>query len=148
MRPLDGLVRTRTGSRCSRVGPAVMTMVLPRSRPPATSSRPAVARIVSGSLMRPGCSLGPSASGPASGPTKCQPRAASAFRVAWGAGGAYIASFMAGGARAPAARARDAGGRRAARRTASDLLAPPPHQPVLEPRPHQLVQGAGRELLL
>src|SRR2546422_1435438 len=39
-------------------------------------------------------------------------------------------------------------GRRVGRRTASDFLAPPPHQPVLEPRPHQLVQGARRELLL
>src|SRR5205814_215924 len=36
----------------------------------------------------------------------------------------------------------------AGRRTASALLAPPPDQPVLEPRPHQLVQGARGELLL
>src|SRR5256884_1340606 len=29
MRPLDGLVTTRTGSRCSRVGPAVTTTLFP-----------------------------------------------------------------------------------------------------------------------
>src|SRR5947199_401722 len=89
---------TRTGSRCSRVGPAVTTTVRPARRPPATSNRAAAARIASGSLMRPGRSLGPSASAPVSGPMKCQPRAASVFRLASVAGCAYIASFMAGAA--------------------------------------------------
>ena len=81
IRPLDGFVSTRTGSMCSRVGPAVTRTVFPRSRPPArsASSRSTATRIASGSLIRPGRSLGPSASGPVSGPTKCQPRAASAF---------------------------------------------------------------------
>src|SRR5207244_12646301 len=62
-------------------------------------SRSAAARIVSGSLIRPGRSLGPSASAPISGPTKCQPRAVSVLMFAVVAGFAYIASFMAGAAR-------------------------------------------------
>src|SRR6266550_4422799 len=98
MRPLDGLVTTRTGSRCSRVGPAVTTTLFPCHGARCNRSRSAAARIASGSLMRPGRSLGPSASGPVSGPTNCQPRPASIFRLVRVAGWAYIASFIAGAA--------------------------------------------------
>src|SRR5207247_404628 len=98
MRPLDGLVTTRTGSRCSRVGPAVTTTLFPCHGARRNRSRSAAARIASGSVMRPGRSLGPSARGPVSGPTNCQPRAASVFRLVRVAGWAYIASFIAGAA--------------------------------------------------
>ena len=57
--PLERLVTTRTGSIDSRVGPAVTTIRRPASLPPPRSTRAAWARIVSGSLMRPGRSRGP-----------------------------------------------------------------------------------------
>src|SRR5437867_2000963 len=56
---------TRTGSRCSRVGPAVTTTRFPDHllvEGLFPSKRSAAAKIASGSLMRPGRSLGPSAS--------------------------------------------------------------------------------------
>src|SRR5712664_1792276 len=106
MRPLEGLVTTRTGSRCSRVGPAVTSTCFPCHGARPSTRRVAAARMASGSLIRPGRSLGPSASGPASGPTKCQPRAASVATLARVAGWAYIASFMAGAARTGPVRAR------------------------------------------
>ncbi len=100
IRPLEGFVITRTGSRGSRVGPAVTTTRLPNHLLllVCPSSRSAAAKMTSGSLMRPGRSLGPSASAPISGPTKRQPRAVSAVIFAAVAGFAYIASFMAGAA--------------------------------------------------
>ena len=103
---------TRTGSRCSRVGPAVTTTLRPDQRlraPPLSrpaSRRSAAATIASGSLMRPGRSLGPSASGPASGPMNCQPRFASVFTLACVAGCAHIASFIAGAHNTGPVRAR------------------------------------------
>src|SRR5438067_2216082 len=128
MRPLDGFVSTRTGSRCSRVGPAVTTTRLPDhllvGLPwcAGPRRRSAATRIVSGSLIRPGRSLGPSARAPISGPTKCQPRSVRVLMFA------------------------DVAGR--GRRTASGfLLAPPPHQAVPEAAAHELVERARRKLL-
>src|SRR5256884_3414311 len=137
MRPLDGLVTTRTGSRCSRVGPAVTTTFFPCHGARCSSSRSAAARMASGSLIRPGRSLGPSARGPVSGPTRGPPRATSPFRLAPVPGWAHIASFIAGAARPGPGQRR-----------ASAFLAPPPHQLVREPAAHHLVQCARGELLL
>ncbi len=117
IRPLDGFVTTRTGSRCSRVGPAVTRTVLPRHGARASSSRSASAKIVSGSLMRPGRSLGPSANAPVSGPTNCQPRSPKILTLARVAGWAYMASFMAG--------ATSTGPLRASRRALSRSSAKP-----------------------
>ena len=120
MRPLEGLVSTRTGSKCSRVGPAVTTTRFPTHlpAPPAVvplaplaplvappSSRAAAAKIASASLMRPGRSLGPSARAPTSGPMKVHPRCVSVFTFSTVAGCAYIASFIAGAARTGPVRA-------------------------------------------
>src|SRR5438876_849350 len=129
MRPLDGLVITRTGSRCSRVGPAVTTTRLPDHLLllVCPNKRSAAARIASGSLIRPGRSLGPSARAPISGPTKCQPRCVSVAMFAAVAGFAYIASFIAGAA--------DTG------RSA------PPHQAVVEAAADELVERPRGELL-
>src|SRR5207245_2297316 len=70
------------------------------------SRRAAAASPASGSLIRPGRSLGPSASGPVSGPMKCHPRPASVFTLARVAAWAYMASFMAGAASTGPVRAR------------------------------------------
>src|SRR2546426_4523567 len=80
--------------------------------------------MTAGSLMRPGRSLGPSASGPMSGPTKCQPRSASVFTLARVAGWAYIASFMAGAASTGPGRTSSNGGRdrKSTRLNSSHLL--------------------------
>jgi hypothetical protein len=104
--PLERLVTTRTGSIDSRVGPAVTTIRRPASFPPPRSTRAAWARMVSGSLIRPGRSEGPSASAPISGPTIATPRARSRSRLAWVSGRAYISSFIAGATRTGAVRAR------------------------------------------
>src|SRR3989440_10545432 len=128
MRPLDGFVSTRTGSRCSRVGPAVTTTRLPDHLLvglrwyAGPRRRSAATRIVSGSLIRPGRSLGPSARAPISGPTKCQPRSVRVLMFADVAGFAYIASFMAGAARAGGHLA--GGGRAGGRATPIALPAP------------------------
>src|SRR5256885_6566717 len=93
MRPLDGLVTTRTGSRCSRVGPAVTTTLFPCHGARCSSSRSAAVRIASGSLIRPGRSLGPSANGPHSGATKDPTRPANPRTGERGQGEAYDPSL-------------------------------------------------------
>src|SRR3990172_2434371 len=114
MRPLDRLVMTRTGSSASRVGPAVTTTSFPHSRLwGPRSNRSTYARISSGSLMRPGSSLGPSASWPTAGPTMVQPRCRSVARFCWVAGWAYIRSFMAGAPPTRTGRAGRRGGNKA-----------------------------------
>src|SRR5207302_815669 len=150
MRPLDGFVTTRTGSRCSRVGPAVTTTFLPSHGARCSSSRAAAASTASGSLIRPGRSLGPSASGPVSGPTKCHPRPASVFTLARVAGWAYMASFMAGAASTAPVRARSSA---VSRSSASPRAARASRFAVAGPTinrsaAHQLVERAGGELLL
>ena len=97
MRPLERLVKVRTGSNCSRVGPAVTNTRFPDSRPSrARKLRSATATIASGSLMRPGRSLSPSASGPISGPIMLQPRCVRVWRLDWVDSCEYIWSFIAG----------------------------------------------------
>src|SRR2546426_1162697 len=155
MRPLDGLVITRTGSRCSRVGPAVTTTVRPCHRPAGASSRCAAARIVSGSLMEPCRSLGPShlaalrppvrlgfQSGEVEGPQwRRLPCPLAPSRLLPEAPGPACSSCNSRSRPTRRGR-RDGGG------AASDLLPPPPDELVLEMRLHELVERPGGELLL
>ena len=106
IRPLDRLVKTRTGSSPSLVGPAVTIIRLPESAPPgARIFRSAAATIASGSVIRPGRSDVPSARGPISGPTTNQPIPRMVSRFFCVAGCANISSFIAGATRTGAVRA-------------------------------------------
>src|SRR2546421_9345696 len=51
IRPLEGFVTTRTGSRCSRVGPAVTTTCFPNHGARRPSSRAAAASTAAGRLL-------------------------------------------------------------------------------------------------
>ena len=85
----------RTGSRCSRVGPAVISTRLPsrlRQRPSSSST---AATMASGSSMRPLPSV-PQAKCPLEGNTTRTPRASSAAMFSWVTGEAHMPSFIAG----------------------------------------------------
>ncbi len=95
--PLERLVRTRTGSIGSEVGPAVTRIFLPASGAPETPARASMmaSKMAGGSARRPGPNS-PQAIGPSSGPTKRTPSPCRVFRFRWVAAFSHIRTFIAG----------------------------------------------------
>ena len=102
--PVLWLVRKRTGSRASRVGPAVTSTSTPASAPPSNRAMTRAA-ISSGSSIRPG-PTSPHAWSPSPGPSISTPRSSSANTFARVAPACHICRFIAGASTSGAVVAR------------------------------------------
>ena len=103
--PEESLLMKRTGSRRSRVAPAVTITRRPLRSSFAVSSRVISARMASGSLIRP-APVSPQARYPPSGPTKTTPRSRRTAALCCVAGAVHMPVFMAGARRIGALVAR------------------------------------------
>ena len=96
--PEERLLKKRTGSIISRVGPAVTSTRRPANSRGGTSSFSTAATICSGSTMRP-TSSSPQARCPRAGPAKRAPQRERRSTLRWLARQFHMAAFIAGASR-------------------------------------------------